>query len=47
MAATLVSPEQEALDRRLARSLWYFGGLMTIHADAAEFWIYQDRARVS
>jgi mannose-6-phosphate isomerase-like protein (cupin superfamily) len=36
MATALLSFEENILDPRLARSIWFMGGLMTVHADARE-----------
>jgi quercetin dioxygenase-like cupin family protein len=36
MATALLSFEQPSLNPRLARSIWFLGGLMTVHADASD-----------
>lgn len=36
MATALLSFEENVVDPRLARSIWFMGGLMTVHADARD-----------
>lgn len=36
MATALLSLEENYVDPRLARSIWFLNGLMTVHADARE-----------
>lgn len=36
MATALVSYQQSSAEDRLARSIWYLGSLMTVHADASD-----------
>jgi quercetin dioxygenase-like cupin family protein len=36
MATALLSFEQPSVNPRLARSIWFLGGLMTVHVDSAD-----------
>lgn len=36
MASALLSYDRASLNPRLARSIWFLGGLMTVHADSAD-----------